>query len=140
MQAILGRAPSAAPARPDRKRLAGRIVTALPVLFLLFDASIKLSQVPAVAEASRTLGIPNHLNPLVALIELVCLALYLVPRTAAVGAVLLTGFLGGAVAMQLRIGSPLLSHTLFPLYVGALLWAGLWLRDARVRALLRPAE
>jgi len=69
-------------------------------------------------------------------IELVCLALYLVPRTAVLGAVLWTGYLGGAVATHVRIGSPLFSHVLFPLYVAALLWVGLWLRDRSLQALL----
>ena len=63
-----------------------------------------------------------------------CLALYLVPRTAVLGAVLMTGYLGGAIATHLRIGDPLFSHTLFPIYIGAMLWGGLYLRDARVRA------
>jgi hypothetical protein len=69
-------------------------------------------------------------------IELACLTLYLVPRTAVLGAVVFTGYLGGAVATHLRIGNPLLSHTLFPVYVAALLWGGLYLRDPRLRALM----
>jgi hypothetical protein len=72
----------------------------------------------------------------IAALELVGTLLYAIPRTAALGAVLLTGVLGGAVATHLRIDNPLLSHTLFPLYVGSLMWGGLWLRNARVRALL----
>lgn len=115
---------------------AGRVLTALPVLFLIFDGGAKLASPPPVLEAFDRMGMPGHLAPGVGALELSCLALYLVPRTAPLGAVLLTGFLGGAIASHVRIGDPLLSHTLFPLYVGALLWAGLFLRDARVRALV----
>jgi len=83
-----------------------------------------------------------HTVVLIGAIELVCLALYLVPRTALLGAVVMTGYLGGAVATHVRIGSPLLSHTLFPIYVAAMLWAGLYLREPRLRALvpLRRAQ
>ena len=110
-------------------------MTAVPVLFLLFDAAIKLAGLP-VAEASERRGLPVHLSTGIALLLLGCLALYLVPRTAPLGAVLLTGYLGGAVLMHVPVGDPLFSHTLFPVYVGALLWAGLFLRDERVRRLL----
>jgi len=72
----------------------------------------------------------------IGIIQLICVVLYLVPRTAVLGALLLTGYLGGAVASQLRVGAPLLSHTLFPIYVAALLWGGLYLREPRLRALL----
>jgi hypothetical protein len=70
------------------------------------------------------------------MLQLACLVLYLVPRTSVLGAVLWTGYLGGAVATHVRVGNPLLSHTLFPIYVAALLWGGLWLRDQRVRSVL----
>jgi len=91
-----------------------------------------------VAEPSIQLGWPTHLNPVLGVLILGCLALYLWPRTAALGATLLTGYLGGAVAIHLRVGDPLGSHVLFPVYVGALFWAGLALRDARVRTLIFP--
>lgn len=68
--------------------------------------------------------------------ELICVAIYLVPRTSLLGAILLTGYLGGAIASHVRIGDPLFSHVLFPTYVAALIWGGLYLRDARVRALV----
>jgi hypothetical protein len=119
----------------SRSRWAGRILTALPVLFLIFDGSIKLANIAPVVEASARLGLPTHLGPAIGVFELACLAIYLFPRTATLGAVLLTGFLGGAVAIHVRIDDPLFSHTLFPVYVGTLLWAGLFLRDARARAL-----
>jgi len=128
----------AAPAPSTRTRWAGRILTGVPVLFLIFDAAIKIVLVPEVSESMIRLGWPDLLAPGIGLLELACLLLYLFPRTAPLGAVLLTGYLGGAVASHLRIGDPLATHTLFPIYVGTLLWAGLYLRDARIRALLAP--
>ena len=119
-------------------RWSGRVLTGIPVAFMLFDASVKFAHIPEVAEASLKLGWPTHLNPVLGVIILGCLALYLWPRTAALGATLFTGYLGGAVAIHLRVGDPLGSHILFPVYVGALFWAGLVLRDARVRALVLP--
>jgi hypothetical protein len=118
-----------------RSRWTGRVLSGIPVLFLAFDVAIKLAGVPAVAEASEKLGLPADLAPVIALVLASCLALYLVPRTAVLGAVLLTGYLGGAVLVHLRVGDPLFSHTLFPIYIGALLWTGLYMRDARVRRL-----
>lgn len=117
-------------------RWTGRVLTGIPVAFLIFDVVIKLSGHPAVAEASARLGLPADAATPIALVLAGSLALYLVRRTAVLGAVLLTGYLGGAVLTHLRVGDPLVSHTLFPIYVGALLWAGLYLRDARVRGLL----
>ena len=119
-------------------RWSGRVLTGIPVAFMLFDAAVKFAHIPEVAEASLLLGWPTYLNPVLAMIILGCLALYLWPRTAALGATLFTGYLGGAVAIHLRVGDPLGSHILFPVYVGALFWAGLVLRDARVRALVLP--
>jgi hypothetical protein len=118
-----------------RSRWTGRVLSGIPVLFLAFDVAIKLAGVPAVAEASEKLGLPADLAPALALLLASCLALYLVPRTAVLGAVLLTGYLGGAVLTHVRVGDPLFSHTLFPVYIGALLWTGLYMRDARVRRL-----
>jgi len=119
-------------------RWSGRVLTGIPVAFMLFDAAIKFAHIPEVAEASLQLGWPTHLNPVLGTLILGSLALYLWPRTAPLGATLLTGYLGGAVAIHLRVGDPLGSHVLFPVYVGALFWAGLALRDARVRALIFP--
>lgn len=124
------------PAATAPTRWASRTLTGIPALFLLFDAAIKLAGHPAVAAASLRLGIPQSLSPVLAVVLLSCLALHLVPRTAPLGAVLLTGYLGGAVLAHLRVGDPLFSHTLFPVYVGAMLWAGLAVRDGRVRRLL----
>ena len=115
--------------------LAGRIVSALAVLFLLLDSVIKLLVSTPVVDSFAQLGYPVHLARGIGIVELVCVVLYVVPRTSVLGAVLLTGYLGGAVATHVRVESPLFSHVLFPVYVAALLWGGLWLRDARVRAL-----
>ena len=119
-----------------RARRIGVVVTALPVLFLLVDALVKVLGVAAATEATAQLGWSEPLLLPLGVLELMCLALYLVPQTAVLGAILWTGYLGGAVATHVRIGNPMLSHALFPVYVGALLWLGLWLRDARLRALL----
>jgi len=118
------------------KTWTGRILSTLVVLFLVFDAAIKLAQIPAVADASAKLGIPPHLIPTIGILLLCCVALYIVPRTAPLGAVLLTGYLGAAIFVHVRVGDPLFSHTLFPVYVAALLWGGLYLRDERVRRLV----
>ena len=115
---------------------AGRIMTALPVLFLLFDSVIKLMQITPVIESFNQLGYPVSLALGIGIIELVCLAFYVIPRTSILGAILLTGYLGGAVATHVRIGSPLVSRMLFPVYTGALIWGGLFLREDRLRALV----
>jgi len=127
--------PEAPKSKTTRKQWVGRVLSGLPVLFLLFDVAFKLVGHPAVAEASYKLGLPQGVARPIALLLLACLALYVVKRSAPIGAVLLTGYLGGAVLVHVRVGDPLLSHTLFPIYVGAMLWAGLYLRDARVRRL-----
>lgn len=121
------------------KRLwAGRIISGIVVLFLIFDGVTKLMTVDPVVEGMRQLGYPVTLAPVIGAILLLCVILYVIPRTAPLGAILLTGYLGGAVASQLRIGMPLLGYTLFPIYVAVLMWGGLYLRDARVRALIAP--
>lgn len=114
---------------------AGWILTGLFVLFMVFDTVIKLIRLPVVAQTLTGLGWPADLGFTIGVIELVVLALYLTPGTAVFGAVLLTGLLGGAIATHLRVGSPLASHTLFGVYLGLMGWGGLWLRDARLRAL-----
>jgi DoxX-like family len=129
--------PTQSPITPSAKRCwIGRVLTAIPVLFLIFDFSIKIAHVQPVTDAFARLGIPDHLAVTVGVLELICLAIYLLPRTALLGAVLLTGFLGGAIMLHVRVGDPLFSHILFPVYIGALLWIGLYLRDPRLRALL----
>lgn len=118
------------------RRWPGRVLSGIPAAFLAFDAAIKLVNPPFVTEASVRIGVPPELSVGLGVLLAACLALYLISRTAPLGAVLLTGYLGGAVFTHLRIGDPLISHTLFPIYVGALLWAGLYLRDDRVRRLV----
>ena len=125
--------PDAARTAKQRYR-AGIAVSALPVLFLLFDCAIKLVKIRAVVESFVQLGYPDSLARGIGLLEAGCLALYLVPRTAILGAVVLTGFLGGAISTQLRIGNPFFSHVLFPVYVAALVWGGLLLRDDSLRS------
>lgn len=122
--------------RATMMRRAGRALTAIPVAFLLFDGAIKLIGIKAVAETMPLLGWPVALAAPLGIILLSCLTLYVIPQTAVFGAILLTGYLGGAVATHVRVGNPLFSHILFPTYVGAMIWGGLFLRDARVRALI----
>lgn len=114
----------------------GRVLTALFALFML-GASIapKLLGLPVAAETLEALGWSRDLTLAIGLIELGCLLLYLFPRTGVLGAVLMTGLLGGAMATQVRVGHPLFSHQLFSLYLGLVMWGGLWLRDPAVRAL-----
>lgn len=140
MDASIDAATPAARLPSNRTRWVGRAISALPVLFLAFDSTIKLAHLAPVSEAFARLGLPDRLAEGVGALEATLLAIHLVPRTAVLGATLLTGFLGGAVVLHLRIGDPLATHTLFPVYVGALLWAGLALRDSRVRAAVSPAR
>ena len=121
-----------------KKQRAGEILSGIAVLFLLFDSIIKVMVIAPVAESFSQLGYPVSLSRGIGLLELVCLVTYVIPRTSILGAILLTGYLGGAVATHVRVGSPLFTHILFPIYVAALLWGGLFLRDQRVRTLINP--
>ena len=121
---------------PNWRYRAGVALSALPVSFLLFDCVIKLVKIEAVVESFVQLGYPDSLARTIGVLELACIVLHLLPRTALLGAIVLTGFLGGAIATHVRIGDPLFSHVLFPVYVGALLWSGLLLRDDTLRAVL----
>ncbi|MBB3657277.1 TRAP-type C4-dicarboxylate transport system permease small subunit [Rhizobium sp. BK650] len=114
----------------------GRVLTALFALFML-GASIapKLLGLPVAEETMTQLGWPNGYVLMIGLIELTCLVLYLIPQTSVFGAMLMMGLLGGAMATQIRAGSPLFSHILFSIYLGLFMWGGLWLRDPAVRAL-----
>jgi hypothetical protein len=114
----------------------GRVVSAIAVLFLMFDVYTKLTVAQPVVEATKTLGYPLSLVQPIGILLLVCLILYAIPQTAMLGAILLTAYLGGAVASQLRIGSPLLTNVLVPVYVAVFLWVGLYLRDVRLRRLV----
>lgn len=116
----------------------GRVLSGLVVFFLLVDAGYKLIRpLPAPAvEAFSKLGYPVEFAAGIGILLLGCVALYLIPRTSVLGAILLTGYLGGAVASHVRVGDPWFSHALFPVYVGLLIWGGLYLRDEKLRALI----
>jgi DoxX-like family len=133
---------SAAAAAPiGRARLwTGRALSGLAVVFLAFDSVVKVLCLPAAVEATTQLGYPNSVIVGLGVLELGCLAAYVIPRTAIPGAILMTGYLGGALASQLRVGNPLFTHLLFPVYVAALIWGGLFLRDRRVKALVAPQD
>jgi len=124
-----------APGSKARLR-AGSILSGLVVLFLTFDAVMKFAKPAPVIQAFAQTGWPDRLAVPLGIILLTCTALYVIPGTSVLGAILLTGYLGGAVATHLRIGDPLFSHVLFPVYMGVLLWAGLYLREDRLRALV----
>ena len=115
---------------------AGRIISALVVLFLIFDGVTKVMKVNAVMEATARLGFPANLIVGIGVVLLACTAVYVIPRTSILGAILLTGYLGGAAVTNLRAGSSLFGETLFPVYFGVFVWAGLYLRDERLHALI----
>lgn len=121
---------------PSKARLyTGYTLSALSILFLVMDACIKFTTNPQVVEAQTQLGFPMRLTPGIGLLALVCTALYAIPMTSVLGALLLTGYLGGAIALHLRVDNPLFSHILFPVYIALFLWGGIWLRDERLRNL-----
>lgn len=112
----------------------GRVLSVLFGLFWLMDLTMKLMNLEVVRTTGAQLGLPPEQSQLLGVIELVCLVLYVFPRTQVLGAVLVTAYLGGAVETHLRVGSPLFSHVLFGVYVGLMAWGGLWLREPRLRA------
>ena len=118
-----------------RSRVAGIVCTIVAALFLAFDTILKVLRLDPAVDGTTALVYPGDSVVWIGAIELVCLVFYLVPRTALLGALLMTGYLGGAVATHVRISSPLFTHTLFPVYVALLLWGGLYLREPRLRAL-----
>jgi hypothetical protein len=117
---------------------AGRIMSGLVIAFLLFDGAVKLVPIAPVTETMEQLGYPVSatLARGLGVLTLVCTVLYLVPQTSVLGAILLTGYLGGAIATHLRVGSPIFSHLLFGLYLGLMVWGGLYLRDPWLRTLI----
>ena len=122
---------------------AGWAMSGLAIAFLLMDASMKLLALPVVLQAQAELGFEGEgMARGLGAILLACTLLYAAPQTAVLGAIMLTGYLGGAVAVKLRIGDPLFTHVLFGVYVGVLVWGGIYLRDARLRQILplRPDE
>jgi hypothetical protein len=122
---------TAAPRLRRRAVWAGRILSGLVGVFLAFDLTMKLLQLPEAVRATAQLGFPDGSLIVLGVIQLVCLVLYFVPRTAVLGAVLWTGYLGGAIATHLRMGGPAFNFV-FPILVAAMLWGGLWLRDGRL--------
>lgn len=111
----------------------GRIITALIALFLLFDCAVKLMKSPQAVQGTIQLGYPESKIVPIGLVLLASLAFYLLPRTSILGAILLTGYLGGATATMVRVSSP---WVLFPVLIGMLVWAGLYFRDEQLRALI----
>ena len=127
-------------AAPSKGQLwAGRVLSGIAVLFLVFDATIHILKPQPVVTGFGQLGYPLTAAVPIGIIALVCVALYLIPSTSILGAVLLTGYLGGAIATQLRVGAPLFSTLLFPIYVALFVWGGLYLRDPIVRTII-PAR
>lgn len=121
----------------SRTRLwAGRIMSAIAGLFLFADSIPKIIRLEPVVQGTVELGYPDSLVTTIGIILLLCTILYVIPRTSILGAILLTGYLGGAIATQMRIESPLFSHILFPVYLGILLWGGLFLRDGILHQIL----
>lgn len=116
-------------------RWVGRVISALAVLFLTFDGVIKVLNIQPVVDSSVLLGLPVELAPRLGILLLACVAFYVIPHSAVLGAVLLTGYLGGAIAIQARVGAGPFS-LVFPLIIGALIWGGLLLRDRQLRGLL----
>jgi hypothetical protein len=119
-------------------RWTGRILSGLVIVFMLFDGAVKLVPWPIVTETMEKIGYGSseNLARTLGVITVACTVLYAIPPTSIVGAILLTGYLGGAMASHVRIGSPLFTHTLFGLYLGLMVWGGLWLRDRDLRALI----
>lgn len=132
----LASAETSSAAKPPGRaaRYTGRIVAGLVVAFLVFDTALKVLALPPAVQSFAELGYPAGSLAAIGAFELVCLVLYVVPRSAPVGALLWTGYLGGAIATHVRLGHPLASHVLFPVYVAVLVWLPIWLRDARLRA------
>lgn len=114
----------------------GKALSAVAVAFLLFDSVGKLLEVGPVVAGTTRLGYPEGIVRTLGVILLLCVVVHLIPRASVLGAILLTGYLGGAVATHVRVGSPLLTHVLFPVYVAAFIWGGLLLRDARLQRVL----
>lgn len=125
-----------APATGKAATIAGWTLTGLFTAFMIFDAGLKLARLPIVEETGAGLGMPPGSGFGVGLMEAAILALYLVPRTAVLGAVLIAALMGGTCAVHFLAGSPLFSHMLFGPYLALFAWGGLWLREPRLRALL----
>ena len=122
---------------PSKKSLwTGRILSGLMGAFLLFDMGIHLLKPAPVVETFAKMNLPIRFSVALGIVELLCVALYAIPATSILGAILLTGYLGGAVAIQMTAGNPFFGEVLFPVYVGVILWGGIYLRDERLRGLI----
>lgn len=128
--------PTGSPASSPGRRWTGRLLWTVVVAFLALDGVTKVIRLPQMVDGVTKLGYPDGAVRGIGVVLILCLTLYVIPRTAVLGAILLTGYLGGAVATHVRIGSPLLGFVLLPVYVGVMLWGALYLRDARLRALI----
>jgi hypothetical protein len=123
--------------RPSRRAIVtGRVLSGIAAVLLTLDAGVKLAMAKPAIEGSAQLGFSPQQVFVIGVIAAVCLVLYLIPRTAPLGAVLWTGYFGGAIVTHFRLGNPLLTHVLSPIYISAIIWGGLYLRDPRVRAVL----
>ncbi len=118
------------------KRWTSYIMSALVILFMLMDSIMKFVKPPEVIEGTLDLGFTEQHLPVIGTLGLISTLLYVFPRTSILGAILLTGYFGGAVATHLRLNNPLFTHTLFTVYFGVLIWGGLWLRNSKLRELL----
>jgi DoxX-like family len=115
----------------------GWALSGLAILFLVMDATAKLLALPVVVESGAALGLPGvSMARALGMVLMACAILYATPRTAIVGAILVTGYLGGAVATHVRVGNPLFTHVLFGVYVGVIVWAGIYLREPGLRTLI----
>lgn len=119
-----------------KMRWTGRILSAFAVLFLLMDSVVKLMRMTVAIEGTIQLGYPASVIFGLGVLLLICIVFYAIPRTSILGAILLTGYLGGAIATHVRVGNPLFSHVLFPVYLGVFIWGGLFLRDEQLRKLI----
>ena len=117
------------------KRWTSYVLSGLVILFMLFDSIMKFVKPPEVVEGTTALGFAEHHLPIIGTLGLVSTLLYIFPRTSVLGAVLLTGYFGGAMATHIRLDNPLFSHVLFTVYLGILMWGGLWLRNRKLREL-----
>ena len=122
--------------RASKGVISGRVLSGIAIAFLTADAFFKIFPVKAVIEGTQQLGYPVETIVPIGVTLMTCVILYAIPATSVFGAVLLTGYLGGAIATHVRVENPLFSHTLFPTYVAALIWGGLYLRNAKLRALV----
>ncbi len=122
--------------RSKRALWTSRILKGLVVLFLILDGAMHLATPPPVVEAMNQLGFPLRVTVGIAVIELICTALYIIPATSVLGAILLTGYIGGAVAAHVRVGNPIFESYIFPALVGTLIWGAILVTDERLRALI----